>query len=437
MRGSDAIISIPSQSTVPLITAPPPTIPLLPVARSAIPLPAPNYTEDCLNKYCRFSFNSREVSYVLLRTFVNRPAQAIQYSPPIIVENTVSTKEPSPFLAYTIVPTVHYLPRNICAYGQPNGQLAVSGEMDQQMMRSKRAYYFQIQEDDQEPAHYAFHPCSPTKPDAFKNFNMPIKLFANTETAQRIIGKKSGKQKTGKVRLNKYDILERDKITSRNPDQNTVMGLSAVTEMANAVTKYESILTEDAKKIMQNSSEAELNAKKEGQIRTEWGHGNSFRHTPMSENPQHKDNLAAMRKCHNTEMMILEGVAKWFALNIQNADVETRYVFDMLLDSDVVTHIHFCVMIIVNQFKIKLTQSIDTLTQYPAYVKTSDLAGLIHILFSMINHIPPRFTQPIDILLHEKSIEKPLVVLFNRKRQPSQEQRDDEPAQKKQRLELL
>lgn len=402
------------------------------------------YADNCLNKYRRFPDNSRVVAYVVLQSFPDKPSQAIQFpTPTVVAKQPLSPDKISPFVEHTVVPAVSFLSGEMHAYELPNGQLSVRGKKvgAHSWLRSRRSYNFQISNEDSAPVSYTFYACSPKKWNESDYFDMPVKRFLETDEAKAIIAEKGMCRESGSVKLSKPDILERDKIVTRNPDQNKTVGESAVISVRNFHDKYGHICTNEFKALMKAGFEARLATQikpikeridriqqemvkpentlaivkimqdtilqlkqeirkivEESRLRFEHLHGESYRHTPMKDNPQRINNLGAGMAYVNTKMMIFEGVAKWFELNVPNIDVRTYRDWEKIFDSNVLNYIRcFSVLIRYESYTIKLTQEIDMYLENPEYAKASDMAGLVGILCMMIQNITPLFSQSISI----------------------------------------
>lgn len=128
-------------------------------------------------------------------------------------------------------------------------------------------------------------------------------------------------------------VMIRDADKRRKPDQNTVMGESAKDAYETFMDAMTEELSPEAKYIFKRAVDAPLKDAFKSNYRPEWLHAEGFSLTPMSMNPQRKDNLGAAPKWSNqmgslyTEMMILERIAKWFALNRSETFVSIKPFF--------------------------------------------------------------------------------------------------------------
>lgn len=202
---------------------------------------------------------------------------------------------------------------------------------------------------------------------------------------------KKGQQTKGgrELLIDPPSVKARDGIKTRNPDQNTVMGESAKDAYEAFLENWEDELTPEIKEVFKRSVEAPLRDVFKGQHRPEWLHAEGHSLTPMGMDPQRKDNLGAAPKWANTEMMILERVVKWFALNRPEAKETIRPYFEMLFDSELIKKIYFNVTIEEQNHIFKLSQEINPLKKWPLFRKPTDLAQETAIVFSMLHGIDP------------------------------------------------
>ena len=338
--------------------------------------------ELCSNEYFRYPTNSAVISHVI----VAPDASAIQFKLP---DRSALADPEVPFIGHLT---------QIEEFKLPNGNPALRGRtVGYTPMISNRSYTLQISEGDAEPCCYTYYPLSPTYSKPLHASSESIKRFNDDEATTTFLEKKSPAIKSSTaLHVSKTDIEERAKIKYRNPDQNTVMGESAVVAFRTFLRTHKVYLTEPMQHILHDSAEADLHEKEacDRHRRTEWLHRLSYTLHPMAIDPQTKHNLGAARKCHNTAMMIYERTAKWFVTHT-DAAVKLDCTFNMLLDSELVDQIDFNVTIRIGLFTIKLIQHIDAFEKNPALVKASDLATLIGILCMMIHHITPLSTQQI------------------------------------------
>ncbi len=186
----------------------------------------------------------------------------------------------------------------------------------------------------------------------------------------------------------------RDGIKTRIPDQNTVMGESAKEAYEGFLEKYEDILSDEMIRVIARAKDAHLKHEKgdkpeqSGQYRPEWGHLEGFSLTPRDKNPQKKDNLGAMPKWANTEMMIAERTIKWTALNRPEAVEKIKAEFKMLLDSELVDKIDYVATIEENDHTLAIHQKINPLKQWPLFPQPTDTMQTIAVSHFMLDDAP-------------------------------------------------
>lgn len=190
-------------------------------------------------------------------------------------------------------------------------------------------------------------------------------------------------------------VAIRDANKTRTPDQNTVMGGTSAKDTYEAfLNQYKGELTDEMIQQLKKSVEAPLKASNpkesiQSHYRPEWLHAFGFSLTPITRNPQVKENLGAGPKWANTEMTVLERIAKWFALNRPESLVKIKPYFDMLLDSELIKRIKFEVSIEEKDRFVKLWQDIDTFKKFALIRHASDLAQGTAIVYSLLHGIAP------------------------------------------------
>lgn len=184
-------------------------------------------------------------------------------------------------------------------------------------------------------------------------------------------------------------VKYRDENRTRNPDQNTVMGKSAVKEFEELYDSRRDEWSGEMETVLTRAINAPLRDPFKSNYRPEWCHGEGFSLTPVSQNPQRANNLGAAPKWANTEMMVPERIAKWFALNRPNAIIKIKPTFTMLLNSDVIKKIDFEVTIAENNRSVKFKLCLNTFKKYPLFRKASDLAQATAIAYDLLQNIKP------------------------------------------------
>lgn len=220
----------------------------------------------------------------------------------------------------------------------------------------------------------------------------PIKLFKD----DKLENEKQPKRKGGKeLAIEPESVWERDKIKVRKPTQNEVMKQSACEAVQAFYKEMKSKLTDDFIKVLEKSINAPLKDVFKSNSRDEWLHLYAHSLTPMSQDPQRKDNLAAAPKWANTEMMLLERVVKWFALNRPETFQSIKADFQMLRKTELAKHISYMVTIEDKEKWVKFIQNIDPFQKFPLYRKATDLAQTVAITQSYLNGVEPVSQQTI------------------------------------------
>ncbi|MDF1757575.1 MAG: exonuclease domain-containing protein [Legionellaceae bacterium] len=208
--------------------------------------------------------------------------------------------------------------------------------------------------------------------------------------------------KSKTLELISKDVLLRDQNPERDGDQNQVMGQSAKNAYEDVLSKMIDYLSPNLILILKRAIDARLFISPENEFRPEWlhkiAHSLSLISDKAEDNPQQANNLGAAGKWANTEMMILERIAKWFSLSEENAKVTMTCLFEMLLGSEVIRGIHFEVMIEMKEQWIRLIQNIDVFKEYPTFRKTSDLAQTTAIIDAIFSGMAPVSIEKVSVI---------------------------------------
>ncbi|MFZ4076955.1 MAG: 3'-5' exonuclease [Legionellaceae bacterium] len=190
-------------------------------------------------------------------------------------------------------------------------------------------------------------------------------------------------------------VRYRNEHPQRSISQNKIMGdgtgdLSARDAYEDYSTRFNDYLSIDMKRILERSFRANIRVSPENQFRPEWNHADSHVLTPLSRDPQLKSNLGAAGKWVNTEMMVLERIAKWFALNhAQNTRIKIKSLFKMLNQSELIDTIKHEVHLEFNERFVRLMQDLDAFKDRPVFRKASDLAQATGISHAILHgHAP-------------------------------------------------
>ncbi len=253
-------------------------------------------------------------------------------------------------------------------------------------MFAKRYHTAIVGEGDQkQPIEIAYFSPSEKEGEPFwGSSDKPYSLFKNSESAdedededfkQELIDIKA-RIKGGKdYRIEKESILYRDGNRKRKPDQNTVMGESAKNAYEGFLETMIDRLSDDMKEVMRRAIEAPLRNIFKSNYRPEWLHALGWSLTHKDDNPQNKENLGSAPKWANTEMMVLERIAKFFALYApEEYHITIKPHFEMLLESELIKTINFEVTIEDKDRFIQFLQELNPFQKYPLFRKASDLA---------------------------------------------------------------
>ncbi len=225
------------------------------------------------------------------------------------------------------------------------------------------------------------------KPTAIFSDNLKQSTQKELEKELKEIGVKS--KGGAELIVDPVSVKERDAIKVRNPTQNVVMGESAKEAYENFLETMKAELHPDLKKVLKRSVEAKIKSAFYSNHRPEWLHAEGYGLTPLTKDPQQVSNLGAAPKWTNTEMMVLERIAKWFALNRPQSFITIKPYFEMLLDSELIKEIQFEVSIKENNRLIKFYQHINPFKEYPLFRKASDIAQGTAITYNLLNDIAP------------------------------------------------
>jgi hypothetical protein len=203
---------------------------------------------------------------------------------------------------------------------------------------------------------------------------------------------KPAKKGKGELILDPESVKKRTEVKARMRSQNAVMSKghgphSAKNEYELFLNKMKSSLTPKLVKQFKRAINAPLNTSIEGNYRPEWLHAYGYQLTPLSQNPQVAGNLGAGPKWSNTEMLILERIAQWFAINRPHAIEKINSEFEMLLNTDIIKKIVFELSIEENERSVKIKQNIDTFNPFPTFHKASDIAQATAVAYNLLHDV--------------------------------------------------
>lgn len=204
-------------------------------------------------------------------------------------------------------------------------------------------------------------------------------------------------------------VRQRDENPKRDGSQNEIMGQSARDAYEDFFKRMKDFLSPKLVLILKRAYQANLFSAPENEFRPEWLHKIAHSLMPISDrpeyNPQQKSNLGAAGKWANTEMMLLERIAKWFAVSEEDAKITLSSFFEMLLDSELIRSIHFEVTVEIDRRFIRFIQEIDVLKEYPTFRKTSDLAQMVAISDAIFHDKPPIRRDRVELIFKKYNTE--------------------------------
>ncbi|WP_367606563.1 hypothetical protein [Legionella sp. W05-934-2] len=192
------------------------------------------------------------------------------------------------------------------------------------------------------------------------------------------------------LKVDPESVVERSAVTRRNPDQNTVMGYSAKEAYEFYYEQMADKLTPEMREIFERAIEADLRNPFQSNYRPEWLHAEGYSLTPSWIDPQRPDNLGSGPKWANTMMMVLERVAKWYALHCPNSYVTIKPTFEMLFDTELIKTLDFEVRVGFKDHFLRFMQHLEPLQQkYPVFPVASDIAQLTGVSQAILTNKQP------------------------------------------------
>ena len=201
----------------------------------------------------------------------------------------------------------------------------------------------------------------------------------------------------GRVVVKNQDVPVREEQT-RKPDQNTVMGGSAIDAYKDFENQYKHELSKEMKEKFHKAEKARPNYRgghPNTQVRPEWLHAKGYSLTPLDEDPQKKSNLGAAPKWVNSKMMIPERTAKWHAINRPNSKSTVDAQFQMLVDSDIIKKGHFEVTVEENDKAVKMVQELYPFHKTPAFPKPTDIGQTVLVTHKILTNQAPASVQEV------------------------------------------
>lgn len=203
------------------------------------------------------------------------------------------------------------------------------------------------------------------------------------------------------IKLDPASIRSREQEVSRGISQNKVMSKygndwSARDEYENFFINNQDRLSPELQEIFQRAFNANIRDHAQGQFRPEWLHRNGFSLVPVSMEPQTRNNLGAGAKWANTDMMVLERLAKWISLMFEkDGEVKIKSLFEMLTNSEIAAKITYEVSIQCRGFFTRFIHELYPFQENPIFHKPSDLAQAAGITQFQVLGIEPIAVDPV------------------------------------------
>lgn len=205
--------------------------------------------------------------------------------------------------------------------------------------------------------------------------------------------------KGGELDIVHKDVPIREGMT-RNPDQNKVMGGSAIDEYEAYYETYKDVLSEDMASIVKKSVDARPyhpGGGIKGQYRPEWLHSMGYSLTPLDADPQVATNLAAGRKCDNTSMLATERPLKWFAMNRPDSELHLNCRMKTLPGTQMIDQGMIVGTLKENKREVQLSQFINPHQKYPVFAKPTDVFNTTFTAFQLLNGQKPSSVSEVRI----------------------------------------
>jgi len=212
----------------------------------------------------------------------------------------------------------------------------------------------------------------------------------------------------------------------RDPDQNTVMGRSASSTLKELYNHeiLSSVMTPEFKsllirlmKIKHSATLRALEKRQQGVSQEEkdfheqykvelleWLHLIGFRLSPFSMNPQNRNNLAAARAAHNTEMILIESLANYIATNISESRNRLTGKFCKIPFTDFIDTGELSLDASIDGNRLVVSQKFDALVRKPEELRISDVSGLVGTTMMLLQGIPPKNVHTVPVLSTEPMV---------------------------------
>lgn len=360
---------------------------------------AADFSSLCENKHGRYVQNSKKIGHAVIMKKDDNTV-AVQYALPAVADN--QTPEVRPLMNIEAIEPFKGMHRYRAQ--TPDGKTA---------MYAKRFVFGKWgNENEEQPIQIACF--SPVQKKGEQPFWGSIK---ETPIFREDLSKANHVTKGGDTLVVQHaSVLQRDLIKTRTPAQNTVMGGSARDAYEHFFDRMAAKLHPEMKKRLKRAFKADIKDHFTKNYRPEWLHAKGWSLMPMGTDPQTEDNLGAGPTWANTQMMILESVVKWFAINAPESLLTIKPKFEMLLDSELIKHIDFNVKVKIKERFVELIQSIDPFQAYPSFTKASDVAQATAITHKILHEAPPASIQLIKN--DNKSIKDDNQISLNTEQKP-------------------
>lgn len=167
---------------------------------------------------------------------------------------------------------------------------------------------------------------------------------------------------------------------------------SARTHLKDFLSEYGDFLSKEIVEQLEKSIKATYTGFK-SQPGEEWLHALGYSLTSMKDDPQVANNLAAGPKWANTMMMVLERIAKWFAMYRPESRIHIKPLFEMLLNYDIIHKLYFEVDVDYNNEYLRMFMDIHPFKKWPLYPKAYDMAFTTYYVHEKLSNAAPLSTQ--------------------------------------------
>lgn len=201
--------------------------------------------------------------------------------------------------------------------------------------------------------------------------------------------------------VDSLSVVHREQNPTRKPDQKVVMGTSAHEAMNSFLDMYGDELHPQRKDILQKNKDAAKEFRGGGpktQHRAEWLHLQGFSLTPIDQNPQTKDNLAAAPKWLNSQMLTDgERMAKWIALHDPKTKIAGDCRFEMIQDTDILNKGELSFSFTKDNQTVTLQQPLRPWTRFPNFPKPTDVMQTTLVVEKLLSRQPPDHVENVRV----------------------------------------